>query len=164
MYKIGDLTFYKSHGVCRVERIQEESFTGEPKLYYVLQSKLRPGVTLYHPVESDNSQLEKISTYSEAMKILECFDNKPSNWEDKNTNRQRLHNDTLNRNNHLEIAQLMNTLLNKEIELQKIDKKLTNQDSHTLQQISVVIYDVLELALKKPKEELEKEILKKIAN
>lgn len=123
MYKIGDLTFYKSHGICQIESIVEQNFTGEPMLYYVMQSKIRPGVTLYHPVESNNSQLEKILSYDEAVQIMDCFSNEPSEWNDRSTNRQRNHAEILSANNHLEAAQLMNTLLRKDLELQKDEKK-----------------------------------------
>ena len=75
MYKIGDLTFYKSHGICQIDSIVEQNFTGTPMQYYVLQSKLRPGVTLYHPVESDNSQLERLITSEEAGTIMDTFAN-----------------------------------------------------------------------------------------
>lgn len=158
MYKIGDLTFYKSHGVCRVDRILEENFTGKPMLYYVLQSKLRPGVTFYHPVESDNSQLEKIISNKDALKIVDSFKNPADEWEDRNTNRHRMQSEILKRNDHFEIAQLMNTLLRKEIALQQQDKKLCAQDTQFLQQISSMIYEVLELALNQPKDALERQI------
>lgn len=162
MYKIGDLTFYKSHGICQIDGIIEQNFTGEPMLYYVMQSKIRPGVTLYHPVESKNSQLEKILSYDEAVQIMDCFSNEPSEWNDRSTNRQRNHAEILSANNHLEAAQLMNTLLRKDLELQKDEKKITSQDSQILQQLSTIILDVLEIALKKPKEDIEKEIYKRV--
>lgn len=162
MYKIGDLTFYKSHGICQIDSIVEQNFTGTPMQYYVLQSKLRPGVTLYHPVESDNSQLERLITSEEAGKIMDTFANDSNDWDDRNTNRQRFHNDILNRNNHLEIAQLMNTLLRKELALQQQDKKLASQDTQMLHQISMLIYDVLELALKQSKTQIQKQIMQKI--
>ncbi len=162
MYKVGDLTFYKSHGICRIDRITEESFSGEPKLYYVLQSKIKPGITLYHPVDSDNSQLERVLDYDEAVQLMDCFNNPPNDWEEKNTNRHRVQNDIMNRNSHFEIAQLMNTLLRRENELQLNDKKLASQDTQTLQQISAIIYDVLELALDQPKDQIEQEIRKRI--
>ena len=162
MYEVGDLTFYKSHGICRIDRITEESFSGEPKLYYVLQSKIKPGITLYHPVDSDNSQLERVLDYDEAVQLMDCFNNPPNDWEEKNTNRHRVQNDIMNRNSHFEIAQLMNTLLRRENELQLNDKKLASQDTQTLQQISAIIYDVLELALDQPKDQIEQEIRKRI--
>lgn len=162
MYKIGDLTFYKSHGICRIDSIVEQNFTGTPMQYYVLQSKLRPGVTLYHPVESDNCQLEKLLSYDEASKILDIFSNEASDWDERNTNRQRHHTDILSKNNHVEIAQLMNTLLRKEQELLLQDKKLTSQDTQMLQQISMMMFDTLELALNQTKAQLEKQIQDKI--
>lgn len=162
MYKIGDLTFYKSHGICRVDGIMEQNFSGQPMLYYVLQSKIRPGVTLYHPVESKNSQLEKLLSHEEALEIMECFTNEPSEWNNRNTNRQRNYAEILASNDHLEAAQLMNTLLRKDLELQKEDKKITSQDSQILQQITTIILDILEIALKKPKADIEKEIHQKV--
>ena len=162
MYKIGDLTFYKSYGVCRVDRILEESFTGKPMLYYVLQSKLRPGVTFYHPVDSDNSQLEKMLTNKDALQILDNFKNPANEWEERSTNRHRQHTEILNRNDHFEIAQLMNTLLRKQMDLHQQEKKLGAQDIQVLQQISSMIFEMLELALKKPKNILEQQVQQKV--
>ena len=162
MYKIDDLIFYKSHGICRIDQIVEQNFSGTPQMYYVMQSKLRPGVILYHPVESKNSQLEKLINKDEALEIIACFANDASEWEDRNTNRQRNHSEILSRNDHLEIAQLMNTLLRKELELKELDKKLAAQDTQMLHQITMIIYDILELAMKQSKEQLEQQIMQKI--
>lgn len=162
MYKIGDLTLYKSHGICQIDSIVEQNFTGTPMQYYVIQSKLQPGVTLYHPVESDNSQLEKLLSYDEASKILDIFSNKASDWDERITNRQRNHSQILGKNNHLEIAQLMNTILRKEQELQHQEKKLTSQDAQMLQQISIIIFDILELTLKQSKAQIQQQIRKNL--
>ncbi|WP_274309681.1 CarD family transcriptional regulator [Solibacillus daqui] len=162
MYKIGDLTLYKSHGICQIDSIVEQNFTGTPMQYYVLQSKLQPGVTLYHPVESDNCQLEQLLSYDEARKMLDIFSNEASEWDERITNRQRNHSQILGKNNHLEIAQLMNTILRKEQELEQQEKKLASQDAQMLQQVSMVIFDILELTLKQSKAEIEQQIHQKI--
>lgn len=154
MYSIGDVAFYNAYGICTVQGIEEREFNGQTQPYYILQSTHYPTLTLYHPVNSDNPQLKKILSKQEALQLLDCFKQPASTWEERPNTRSQQFKEILNSQNHLRIAQLMNTICRKKNELESAEKKLAPQDMQTLQRIAPILYDELALALDLTKEQV----------
>lgn len=148
MFSIGDTVFYGANGVCSIEDITEQKFGGEAQSYYTLRSHHNTNVTLYYPVNAANSKLKKIMTKDKAKEVLQCFENSADPWNDKMTARNHSYQVVIKSGNHLEIAQMMNTLLRKKLDLEAIDKKLPAQDTQMLQNISSILYEELATTLK----------------
>ena len=66
MYQIGDVAFYNAYGICTITGIEDREFNGEAQPYYVLHSTHYPTLTLYHPINTDNPQLKKMLSKTEA--------------------------------------------------------------------------------------------------
>lgn len=160
MYQIGDVAFYNAYGICTITGIEDREFNGEAQPYYVLHSTHYPTLTLYHPVNTDNPQLKKMLSETEATQLLDCFKQPASNWEDRPNTRTQQFKSILNSQDHLQIAQLMNTLSRKKNELEAQDKKLSPQDAQTLQRIAPILYDELAMALNVTKEQITAKIEK----
>lgn len=154
MYQIGDVTFYNAYGICTIDGIEEREFKGQIQQYYILHSTHYPSLTLYHPVNSTNSKLKKVLSSEAASSLVECFKQPATIWEDRPNTRTQKFKEILNSNDHVRIAQLMNTLCRKKIELEAIDKKLSPQDAQVLQRIAPILYDELSLALNISKEKV----------
>ena len=60
MFNVNDTIMYGSQGVCRILDIREESFSGAPKLYYVLEPVYDSNSTIYFSVDSDKISLLKL--------------------------------------------------------------------------------------------------------
>ena len=148
MFSIGDTVFYGANGVCSIEDIAEQKFGGEMQPYYTLRSHHNSNVTLYYPVNAANSKLKKIMTKDKANAVLQCFEDAAAPWNDKMTARNHSYQVAMKSGNHLEIAQMMNTLLRKKLELEAIDKKLPAQDTQVLQNVSSILYEELATTLK----------------
>ena len=147
MFSIGDTVFYGGNGVCSIEDITDQKFGGEAQSYYTLRSHHNPNVTLYYPVNAANSKLKKIMTKDKAKAVLQCFENSASPWNDKMTARYNSYQVIIKSEGHLEIAQMMNTLLRKKLELEAVDKKLPAQDTQVLQNVSAILYEELATTL-----------------
>ena len=148
MFSIGDTVFYGANGVCSIEDIAEQKFGGEAQSYYTLRSHHNSNVTLYYPVNAVNSKLKKIMTKDKANAVLQCFENEADPWNDKMTARNHSYQVVIKSGEHLEVAQMMNTLLRKKQELEAIDKKLPAQDTQVLQNVSAILYEELATTLK----------------
>ena len=158
MYSIGDSVFYNANGVCVIEEIKEQSFTGQSRLYYTLRSKRNPSIQLYHPVDSKDSKLTNIASKQNAQLILDTFKKPANEWLDRATARSHQYQDILKTNDHVRIAQMMNSILRKRIELKQIDKKLPAQDDHMLQHVSPILYEELSISLNIPYQEVVEKI------
>lgn len=135
MFSIGDKVFYGAHGVCVVQDIQELTFSGQKKTYYILHSYHDASIRLYHPVEAKDSKLSPITTKEAAEIILETFKNPPDVWHSRMNERTQHYQKVIESKNHIKIAQMINTILRKKIELNKEDKNLPNQDLKILEQV-----------------------------
>lgn len=160
MYQVGDNVFYGAHGVCMIQDIQELTFSQTPKLYYRLQSQLNKGLILYHPVETDNPKITPVASKQRAHLILELFKNPPNRWTLKVFERAKEHQKILESNNHFEIAQMMNTILRKQIELEREGKKLYAQDLQVLKQVAPILVEELALSLQMTTDEVNLKIEK----
>lgn len=158
MYAIGDIAFYGINGLCKIVDIRDEAFKGEKQPYYILQSTLYPSMTLYYPVNVENSKLQKVISPALANEILDVFKNEASEWPERNAVRNQKYKAVIGSDNHLEIAQFLNTILRKQKELIALGKKLSAQDAQMAQQISTNLYDELSISLKIPKDQISKKI------
>lgn len=163
MYSIGDITFYGINGLCKIKDIREETFKGEKQLYYILASTLYPSMTLYHPVNSENSKLQKVMSPELANEIIDVFKKEAGEWHERNAVRNQQFKTVIKSDDHLQIAQFLNTILRKQKELVELDKKLPAQDLQMAQQISLILYDELSIALKISKDQVSQKIQSLIA-
>ena len=146
MFSIGDNVYYGAHGICEIEDIQEQSFTGEKKQYYLLRSH-NDSLKLYHPVETEHSKLTPILSKETAITLLEVFKQPAGKWHERLTERQKGYQEALESADHVQIAKMVNTLMRKRLELEAIDKKLHSQDIQVLTQVVPVFYEGLAMSL-----------------
>lgn len=146
MFSIGDKVFYGAHGVCIIHDIQELSFSGRSKNYYILHSHHDTSIKLYHPVEAKDSKLSAITSKEEAEVILKTFKNPPDVWHSRMNERTQHYQKVIESKNHIQIAQMINTILRKKFELEKEDKNLPTQDQQMLEQVTSLFSEELALS------------------
>ena len=154
MFSIGDKVFYGAHGVCIIQDIQELAFSGQQKQYYILHSYHDSSIKLYHPVEGKDSKLSPITSKEAAKGILETFKNPPDAWPDRMNERNQHYQKVVESKNHIQIAQMINTLLRKKFELEKEEKNLPPQDLQVLKQVTPLFSEELALSLNVTAEQL----------
>ena len=158
MYSIGEKVFYGVHGVCIIEDIQEQNFTGQNRPYYTLRSYQNESLSLYHPVECENSKLEPVISAETAREILEVFKKPASEWQERPTSRNYQYREAINSSDHFEIAQMVNTMLRKKFELVRAEKKMPSQDMQNLLKVSPILYEELALSLGTTADKIAKQI------
>lgn len=162
MFSIGDTVFYGSHGVCIVEDIQEQTFSGNTKTYYILRSFHDKTLKLFHPVNSDDSKLTPIASKEKAELILDTFKNSPDEWNDRAIERANNNQKVLETNNDFKIAQMLNTIMRKKSQLELEGKKLASQEQQILKQVTPIFQKELSISLEIPIEEVADRIEKLI--
>lgn len=166
MFSKGDTVFYGSHGVCAIEDIQDQTFSGVKKSYYILRSYRDASLKLFHPVETENPKLTPIASKEKAKIILDTFKNAPSHWPERVNERSQYYEEILENENHIQIAQMMNTILRKQIELEREDKKLTTIDLQMVKNVSSILYEELaislEVSIDEVKDKIDKIILENL--
>ncbi|WP_339252731.1 CarD family transcriptional regulator [Sporosarcina sp. FSL W8-0480] len=147
MYKVGDLVTYGSHGVCKIKDMSEETFGDETKSYYILHPIDQPTLTIYCPVNSDQSTLKDIISEEKANLILEYFTKPTDKWIAHPSARYQSFNSTLKTSDPFQIAVLANTLIRKDMELAIDGKKLGSRDIEILTSVRQILFEELALAL-----------------
>lgn len=73
MFSVGDRVLYASHGVCRIDEIRSENFSGVPKDYYILTPLDDPKMVVYVPTDSAmlTSQMRPLLSPDELEKLLQ---------------------------------------------------------------------------------------------
>ncbi len=156
MFSVGDKVFYNAHGVCVIEDIQEQTFWGRKKHYYILRSYHNTAIKLYYPVETVHSQLTPIASKKNAEMILETFKNPPDPWNERMQERHQNYHKILNTNNHIQITKMINTILRRQLELEQQEKKLPSGDRQFLNQVLPILYKELAVSLNVTVEEVNK--------
>lgn len=115
MFTIGETVFYGAHGVCIIDDIQEQTFRGKTKQYYVLHSLHNPSLKLFYPVGKEQSKLMPVASQQKAESILSIFNNVPSEWIERPQERAQTYHRILESGNIGDIAQMLNTILRKKL-------------------------------------------------
>ncbi|HWK22960.1 MAG TPA: CarD family transcriptional regulator [Ureibacillus sp.] len=146
MFLIGDKVFYGVHGVCVIQDIKELTFSGKQKKYYILYSYHDASVKLYHPVETKDSKITAITSKEAAEVILETFKNPPDVWYSRMNERTQHYQKVIDSKDHIQIAQMINTIMRKKYELENEDKTLPAQDSQILEQVTALFSEELAIS------------------
>lgn len=139
MFNINDTIMYGSQGVCRILDIREESFGGEPKLYYVLEPVYEGNSTIYCPVDSDKISLRKLLTLPEIHELIQLMPDTEANWIENDQERKEKFNNIVKQGDHRELICLIKTLyFHRQAKIEAgrkphaIDERLMKEAEHIL--------------------------------
>lgn len=89
MFAVGDVVLHTSQGVCRVDDIRDENFSGMNRTYYVLLPMEDNGrTTTYVPVDAPKSPIRKLLTEEQIREVIHLSMNEKTDWIDNNNVRK----------------------------------------------------------------------------
>lgn len=148
MFNIGDLIIYSSHGICKIDDIQEKTIAGVTRQYYILHPVAsETHLTISAPVNNDQVLIQGLMTKEEALDVLETFDEDGLEWIDNANKRFNEFSQIVSKGDKKEIARVANTFMRKRIELEKEEKKLYQKDETLLEDIQRVLFHEIAIAL-----------------
>ncbi|RHW33938.1 CarD family transcriptional regulator [Neobacillus notoginsengisoli] len=163
MFNIGDLVIYSGHGICKIDDISDKTVLGMTRSYYVLYPiENKNQLTISTPVQSDNPAMLELVGKEEAVELLASFKDKGIKWINSHHSRRRRYENLINGADRQEVADIVNTLIRKKIELKRDDKQLYKQDRKLLDYAKSVLFKELAISLDTSVEKINKRIVNKI--
>jgi CarD family transcriptional regulator len=148
MLNIGDLVIYSGHGICKVDDICDQTYSGNTKTYYVLHPlENSHELTISIPVDNPKVNMSRIIQSDEAREILESFQSPGADWIENNHNRVQIYNDIVRKGNRKEIARVVHTLIRRKQQSELHDKKFGEQDKRLLFSIQNILFNELAISL-----------------
>lgn len=139
MFNVNDTIMYGSQGVCKILDIREESFGGEPKLYYVLAPVYDNNSTIYCPVDSEKITLRKLLTLPEIYDLIQLMPDTEAGWIESDQERKEKFSAIVKQGDHQQLIRLIKTLyFNRQTKIEAgrkphaIDERLMKEAEHIL--------------------------------
>lgn len=134
MFNVGEIISYRATGVCRVEDIREESFTGETKTYYILKPVTKNSATIYVPLDNATlcERMGALLTKAEARAILKQAHGDAGTWIEDVKTRQTVFHETISGGDRLKIAAVVCALARHRREVAEAGRKFYASDERLL--------------------------------
>jgi CarD family transcriptional regulator len=161
MLNIGDLVIYSGHGICKIDDICDQTYSGYTKTYYVLHPlENSHQLTISIPVDNHKVNMSRLIQSDQAKEILETFHLPGVDWIENNHNRNQVYNDIIKNGNRIEIAKVVNTLIRKKQQSEMNEKKFGEQDKHLLFAIQNILFNEIAISLNTTYDAIFKEVYK----
>ncbi|MCM3567253.1 CarD family transcriptional regulator [Neobacillus mesonae] len=147
MFNVGDVIIYSVHGLSRIDDICEKTISNVTRKYYVLHPLEQSTLTISVPVDSDKVVMLEMMDQAEAEEILQSFKQPGVKWIENSKQRYSQYHDKIKAGDRMEIAQITNTLLRKELELSLDNKKMHEQDRKILEPIQHLLFQEMAMTL-----------------
>ncbi|WP_059171685.1 CarD family transcriptional regulator [Bacillus sp. FJAT-27445] len=158
MFNIGDVIVYSVHGLSRIDDICEKTVSNVTRTYYVLRPLEQPNLTISTPIDNDRAMMMEMVGREEAEDILQSFKKPGIKWIEDAKQRMTKYQSMVNGGNRKEIAKIVNTLIRKNFELKRKNKKLYEQDRKMLTNIQNILFKELSMSLNISAEKIDKDI------
>lgn len=147
MFKIGDLVYYGSTGVCRISDVAVKSFGTESREYYVLSPIYDAKSTLFVPREN-SSLTQRIHPVLQPQEILEMV----SDFEDaeevhikEDKLRQERYKQLVALGDRRQLARVVKLLIKQKEELFAAGKKMRMADERILKEGERLLFDEISI-------------------
>lgn len=142
MYKTGDTVIHPGVGVCRIEKITEESFGGgEKRKYYVLKTLYDSTNTVIHiPVDGGKVKLRRLLDSNDIKDIIHTVSVKDPLWVEGSAERRELFSSILKEGDQGKILQMICEIHLKQAERERTGKKIYVSDSKILSAAEKLIH------------------------
>lgn len=142
MYKTDEIIVHPSAGICKIEDIRKQKFSGTlAKEYYILTPVYESvKTTIYVPVDSDKITLRRPMKAETLDKAIKEAKNEKIGWIENDNQRYEAYLEVFHSGNQSKIISLITTLHKKQVEKQAANKKLRINDEKMLKDLEKLIY------------------------
>ncbi len=149
MYKINDIVKYGINGVCRITEITTRELNGKVLEYYVLKPISNKNTILFVPTGNKNlvDKMDKLLSREEVIELIDNMKHCETNWVDNDKQRAAEYSATLSEGTRKEIIEMLYTLHDKKIQLEKENKKMHQADEKIMKDAERLINDEFSIVL-----------------
>lgn len=155
MYAVGNIVMHPTAGVCEIDSVREENFTGEAKQYYVMHPVEKPErSTVYVPVDSEKLRLRKLLTKKEIVEVLRASVLEQIDWIDNNNLRKTTYMGILHSGEIHRIVALISRMHRQKEKVTELGKKFPVTDERIMHDAEKRIHQEFSYALNLTEEQI----------
>lgn len=163
MYKETDIVMHPRAGVCTIEAVRPETFTGAPRLYYVMRPLYEnTTTTIYVPTDSDKIKLRRLLSKDEILELIHSVSLDTSLWIDNPLQRKEHFLQLVREGDHATLIRLIAELHRHRLESEKKGRKFHAVDEKVLKEAESCIHQEFAHALNLQVEEIAPFIMKEL--
>lgn len=162
MFNIGDCIIYSSHGICQIDDIVENTYSGITKSYYVLHPLEDCNLKISTPVDNDKVVMLELLNKDKANDILQTFKLPGIDWIEIDNQRSQMYSEIVKSGNREEICKVVNTLMREKIKIEATTRKFHEKDRKILEYVQNILFAELAYSLNTTAEAISEEITRLI--
>lgn len=156
MWKIGDTVLYRSSGLCRIEDIKKENFSGECEEYYVLRPLHDKNSSVLVPLSNEElcGKIMPLLTESEIDALIDTFPSLFVEWENNDKLRAQKFRAMLETGDRQEVCAVIKAVWERRAYLAVTGKKSRASDDAIAEKAERILFDEISHVLKIPRENI----------
>ena len=158
MFNVGDLIIYSTHGLCKIDEISEKTFGDVTKMYYIMHPVTDTNLTISIPEDSEQAVMLPILEKEDAESLLHSFEEPGIEWVEDIKKRTKKYKNLVDKGERKVIAQVLNTLMRKEIEAQIKNIRMSDQDRKLLTYLQNIMFEELAASLEMTYEDVSEKV------
>ncbi len=149
MFQTEDTILYGTHGVCKIQSIEEMTFSGKKQEYYILNPVYNQASTIYVPVHNEalTAKMHRILSAEEIYELIRTMPDEKTIWIENENARKERFQEIISGNNRQELVQLIKTLYLHQEKQKEKGKKLHIADERFLKEAEKLLYNEFALVL-----------------
>ena len=153
MFSVGEYVVHRSNGICKITKVAPlpAEMGGNDKDYYFL-TPLNSRGEVFTPAEEDNSNIRKVMTKKEAMKLIEQIPFIEDTPIDNDKLREAHYKEAIRSNDCKELVKIIKTLYSRRMARFAVGKKSTASEERYFKQAEDSLYNELAFATGKDKD------------
>jgi len=133
MFSVGSILMHPSSGVCILDDIREENFSGEPMTYYVMHPVEKPErSTVYVPVNSQKLRLRELLNKEQIIEVLKKSADENVEWIDNNNVRKTTYSAILHGDDLVKLVAMVTRMYRQKEKVEALGKKFPVTDERLL--------------------------------
>lgn len=167
MIDLNEIITYGPNGVCRVVGLEEKTFMGVKKQYYILKPlKNNNNSTYYVPTDNEEvlSKIRKTLTKKEVEDLIDSMVDESDYWIANENERKEKYNHIISECNPAELIKMIKAIFLQKKECESKGKRLRTSDEQFFKEAEKLLYGEFQYVLKLNENELTNYIFDKIEN
>lgn len=166
MFNINDMIVYGSHGVCKIEGIEDKELMGTQKKYFVLKPVKSDTSTYFVPTENDMllAKMRKLLSEKEINELIDSMPNEKANWIANENERKEKYRCIISGGNHVELIKMIKAIFIEKKEREANGKRLHASDERFLKDAEQLLYGEFQYVLNLNEDQLMTYVFDRIEN
>ena len=149
MFKVNDVIFYGTHGVCRIIGIEDKLIDGVKKTYFVLRPVNDSGSTIFAPTDNEHvlKKMRRLLSREEINKLIDSMPEEDIVWFKNDNDRKEYYRKILASGDHMALIKMIKGIYSHKKEREALGKRLHMVDEHFFKDAEQILYNEFQYVL-----------------